>query len=136
MGFADGISTAYRGKFKDINEMAKRSANKSMGSLADEILEYLVNHERAHDSVEGILTWWLPVQRIEHAIKNVEVALQDLVARELIIARKARDGRLHYRMNPKKKQDIRRRLEAKTKESPKVVRLPSMAKKHDQLSDN
>jgi len=97
--------------------MVKRSTNKSMGSLADEILQYLIDHERAHDSVEGILTWWLPVQRIEHAINDVEVALQDLVARDLLIARRARDGQLHYRMNPKRKQDIRRRLEARTEAS-------------------
>jgi hypothetical protein len=135
-GFRGWHLHCLAGNVHNIDEMAKRSANKSMVSLADEILEYFVNHERAHDSAEGILTWWLPVQRIEYAIKNVEVALRDLVARDLLIARKARDGRLHYRMNPKKKQDIRRRLEAKTEASPKVVGLPSMARKHHQLSDN
>ena len=88
-----------------------------MDSLADEILEYLINHERAHDSAEGILAWSLPVQRLEHAINDVEVALQDLVAREFLIARKARDGRVHYRMNPKKKQDIRWRLETQEEAS-------------------
>jgi hypothetical protein len=128
MGFADGISTAYGGTFK--KNMMKRSANTSIGPLADEILQYLIKHERAHDSVEGILTWWLPVQRIEQAIDNVEVALQELVARDFLIARKARDGRLHYGMNPKRQQDIRRRFEAKTGASPKVVR------KHRQPSDN
>ena len=116
--------------------MTKRPANQNMNSLADEILSYLINHKQAHDSVESILTWRLPVPRIEHAIRNVEVALQDLVAGQLLIARKARDGRLHNRLNPKKKQDIRRRLEAKAEASPKAVKLPSVARKHPQPSDN
>lgn len=94
--------------------MAKRSANTSRGSLADEVLQYLLNHERAHDTVEGIVAWWLPIQKIEYAINKVEAALRELVARELVLARKTPDGRIHYRMNPKKKPAIRRFLKVQT----------------------
>ena len=103
--------------------MAKRSANKGRGSLANEVLQYFINHARAHDTVEGIVAWWLPEQRIEDAISEVEAALWDLVGSGLIIARKAPDRRLHYRMNPKKKEAIRRRLEMKTAGSRKSATL-------------
>jgi len=100
--------------------MAKRSANKGRGSLADEVLQYLIDHKRAHatkgnpsDTVEGIVAWWLPLQRIQYAINEVEAALRDLVVKKLVIARKMPDGRLHYRMNPKKKQTIRRYFKRK-----------------------
>ena len=97
--------------------MAKRSANEGPGSLANEVLQYLINHELAHDTVEGIVAWWLPEQRIEHAIIEVEAALRELAASKLVIARKSPDGRLHYRVNLKKKAAIRRRLNTKSEGS-------------------
>jgi hypothetical protein len=114
--FKDGISTALP-KRSQYNAMAKRSANKGQGSLAKEVLHYLINHEMAHDTVEGIVAWWLPEQRIKHAITEVEAALRELAARKFIIARKAPDGRTHYRVNVKKKAAIRRHLKTKTEGS-------------------
>jgi len=128
--FTDGISAALL-KRSHCNDMAKRSANNGRSSLADEVLQYLINHDRAHDTVEGIVAWWLPIQRIEYAINNVEAALRELVARELVIARKTSDGRIHYRMNPKKKQAIRHRLKAKTGGATISARLPSKARRHN-----
>lgn len=126
--FAVGISGAIAMRSHCNGNGVKRSANKGRGSLANEVLEYLINHERAHDTVEGIVAWWLPVQRIEYAITEVEVALRELAAGKFVIARKAPDGRLHYRMNPKKKEAIRRRLVMKTA---KNATLPSKVRKHN-----
>jgi hypothetical protein len=117
--------------------MAKRSTKNARRSLADEVLQYLINQDPGHvaegnpsDTVEGIVAWWLPLQRIEYAIQNVEAALRDLVARDLVIARKASDGRIHYRLKPKKKHTIRHRLKTKMGGATKSARLPSKARKH------
>jgi len=97
------------------NEMAMRSAKKSTASLADDILEYLGRHEQANDSIEGIVAWWLPLQRMEHAIHDVEAVLHRLVAQEFLVAREGPDGRMHYRLNAKMKPAIRHRLTANSR---------------------
>ena len=48
------------------------------GSLAYEILKYLVRHPQAQDTVEGIVEWWLMEQRIVNASAEVKVALAEL----------------------------------------------------------
>src|SRR5262245_61975958 len=62
----------------------KRSANKARRSLAEEVLEYLLNHPKAQDTIEGIVMWWLPTQQIPTAIDQIETALQELVAKKLV----------------------------------------------------
>ena len=105
--------------------MATRPANKGRVSLADEVLQYLINHKRAHDTVEGIVAWWLPEQRIRYALTEVEAVLRELVVSGFVIARKTPDGVLHYCMNPREEPAIRRRLEIKTAGSRKRATLPS-----------
>lgn len=94
----------------------RRSANKVRNQLADEVLRYLIRHEKAHDTLEGIVAWWLPKLRIETAIVEVEAALRELVASNYVIQRKGRDGRVHYSMNREEVPGIRRRLATKTGE--------------------
>lgn len=108
-----------------------RSANKAQSSLADEVLQYLINHERAYDTVEGIVAWWLPVQRIRYAVSEVEAVLRELVVSGFVIARKTPDGGIHYCMNPGEEQAIRRRLKMKTAGSRKRTTPPSKARKHN-----
>jgi hypothetical protein len=79
-----------------------------------------MNHEQVDDTVEGIVAWWLPEVRIEYAISEVESALRELAAGKFVLARKTADGRIHYRMNPKMKEAIRRRLEAKPTTTPQA----------------
>jgi hypothetical protein len=124
--FTDGISAALP-KASHCNEMAKHSANKGRGSLANEVLQYFINHEGACDTVEGIVAWWLPSQRIEYVISEVDAVLRELVTGGLIIAREGPDGRTHYRMKPKKKQAIRRRLDIQRAGSRKSATRPSKA---------
>jgi hypothetical protein len=91
----------------------KRSANENDRSLADEILSYLVQHPEAQDTVEGIAEWWLLEQRIRHSVADVTAALAEFEAQKLVVTRRGVDGRIHYRVNPKKKQEICRRLNVK-----------------------
>ena len=49
-----------------------------------EIIEYLHAHPSAADTVDGIIGWWLPVQRYETAREVIEKTLDELVAEGLI----------------------------------------------------
>lgn len=72
-----------------------------------EILGYLADHPEAQDTVEGIMEWWLLEQRIKIATTEVRVALEQLVAKELLITREGRAERVSYRVNRQKLRDLR-----------------------------
>lgn len=76
----------------------------------DEILAYLVEHPDAQDTLEGITEWWLLEQRIRGAVTEVDGALHDLVANDLLVARQCADGRTYYGLNRAKEREIRRYL--------------------------
>jgi len=74
-----------------------------LGPVALEILSYLSAHQDAQDTVEGIAEWWLLEQRIRHVLAEVKKALVELVAHGLLFERMGADGRLRYRLNPRKR---------------------------------
>jgi len=71
-----------------------------------EILAYLAKNPAAQDTLEGITEWWLLEQEIENRALQVESVLADLVARGLVLERKGRDARSHYRVNRRKLREI------------------------------
>ena len=73
---------------------------------AHEILAYLAEHEDAQDTLEGIVEWWLLEQKIRSRTAEVEKALENLIAKSLIIARTGRDARTRYCINPQKDREI------------------------------
>jgi hypothetical protein len=75
-----------------------------LGPLALQIMAYLSTHRDAQDTVEGIAEWWLLEQRIRNVITEVKKALAELVAHGLVLERKGRDGRVRYRLNPRKQR--------------------------------
>jgi hypothetical protein len=75
--------------------------------IAHEILAYLVENPDAQDTLEGIIQWWLLEQRIKRQTTNVKEALAELVAQGLIIERQGRDSRTHYRINRRRRGEIR-----------------------------
>jgi hypothetical protein len=79
-------------------------------SVADEILSYLVEHPEAQDTLEGITEWWLLEQRIRSAVAEVDGALHELVANELLVSRQCADGRIYYGLNRAKEREIRQHL--------------------------
>jgi DNA-binding PadR family transcriptional regulator len=78
--------------------------------IADEILAYLVKHPEAQDTLEGITEWWLLEQRIRSAVAEVDGALRNLVAEDLLVTRRCADGRTYYALNRGKEREIRRHL--------------------------
>ena len=79
-------------------------------AIADEILAYLVKHPEAQDTLEGITEWWLLEQRIRSAVAEVDGALHNLVADDLLLSRQCADGRTYYGLNRAKEREIRRHL--------------------------
>jgi hypothetical protein len=49
-----------------------------------EIIEYLRAHPSAADTVDGIIQWWLPLQRYETAKDAIQKALNDLVEQGIV----------------------------------------------------
>jgi Fe2+ or Zn2+ uptake regulation protein len=63
---------------------------------ADEILAYLTAHPQAADSLEGIVSWWLPRQRFEQARARIQETLDQLVERGLVERISVADGTVLY----------------------------------------
>jgi hypothetical protein len=70
------------------------------------LLAYLVDHQDAQDTLEGIVEWWLLEERIKQQTAAVEEALADLTKKQLILKHKGRDLRTHYRINGRKMKQI------------------------------
>lgn len=81
-----------------------RSHNHS--PFAYKILAYLAEHPDADDTLEGIMEWWLLEQRIKYWTAEVQAALAGLVAEGLLLERRDRAGRTHYRVNRRKMKKV------------------------------
>lgn len=49
------------------------------GEIETAVVSYLRSHPDAADTIEGIVAWWLPLQRYETCKARVEAALTRLV---------------------------------------------------------
>jgi hypothetical protein len=47
--------------------------------IEDAVVSYLRNHPEAADTLDGIVSWWLPLQRYEIGRARIEDALTHLV---------------------------------------------------------
>jgi hypothetical protein len=97
-----------------LNEMNSedlpRSNEGKAGQLADEVLDYMLRHPEAQDTVEGIAEWWLLERRVTRVVEEVKMTLIDLVGKDFLVAERSRDGRIHYKLNRDKAREIRRYL--------------------------
>lgn len=60
------------------------------------ILDYLQKNPDAGDSLEGIVEWWLGIERIESSVDEVADALESLVQKGIIKIRKTESGTVWY----------------------------------------
>jgi hypothetical protein len=73
--------------------------------IAYEILQYLIDHPKAQDTLEGIVQWWLS----EGTIKRqafVKEALSVLVTDRLVLACKGKDNQTRYKINGRRNAKI------------------------------
>lgn len=76
--------------------------------LVRAILRYLVDRPEAKDTVEGVLTCWLPREGIEGAGSDVRSVMDDLVARGLLRARTiGRSGQRLYWLDRTRLPEVR-----------------------------
>jgi Fe2+ or Zn2+ uptake regulation protein len=71
--------------------------------IGQEILSYLAEHPRSEDSVEGIVEWWLLHHYVAKTRNAVRAALTQLVERRLVLERAGTDGKITFRLNPRKR---------------------------------
>ena len=78
--------------------------------IAYTILNYLVRHPSAKDTLEGIVSWWVLNEQIDRALEKVREALDFLEAREFITVRKFRSQEKYYQLNRERLAEIRKML--------------------------
>ena len=74
------------------------------------ILNYLLKHPEARDTVKGITTWWILSERIDWTIERVDQALASLVAEDLVLVSTYEGQEPIYRLNRQKLEEIKSRL--------------------------
>jgi Fe2+ or Zn2+ uptake regulation protein len=75
--------------------------------IGNEILSYLVDHQKALDTLEGIVEWWLLERHINFQTARVKEVLSDLVARGLILETEGSNSEIHYRVNQNRFEEIK-----------------------------
>jgi hypothetical protein len=68
----------------------------------------MVEYPKAQDTLEGIVEWWLLERKIEFVKVSVKEALSELVAKGMILEKKGPDSQIHYRINRKKQEEIKK----------------------------
>ena len=64
--------------------------------VAEQILGYLGRHPAAADTLEGVARWWLTLQQLNESVVDVQLALELLKNRGLVVVRRNPDGRTLY----------------------------------------
>ena len=67
-------------------------------------MAYWLAHPQAADTLEGICQWWLNPNTLP--APRVEPALQWLVERGVVVAHRASDGRVRYRLASQPPSDL------------------------------
>jgi hypothetical protein len=67
--------------------------------LESQILEYLQDHRRAGDTLEGIAQWWLLCHRVDRTVPLVKQTLEILKDKGMIIEHQLPDGGCLYLPN-------------------------------------
>ncbi len=76
--------------------------------ISHEILDYLVEHPEARDTLEGIVEWWLLERKIKRQKDQVKKALSDLVAKGLVLEHKGGKSQTHFSINQSKYEEIQK----------------------------
>jgi hypothetical protein len=60
------------------------------------IMTYLRDHPQAGDTLDGVVRWWLPLQRFETARARIEATLEEMVTDGRLQRRTLPDGSFFY----------------------------------------
>jgi hypothetical protein len=87
--------------------MEEESSAENVQAVAAEILQYLVAHPLARDTVEGVLKWWLPTHPVPRTKAMVQEALDLLVAQSRLTKRVITHSEDVYGANESQMEEIR-----------------------------
>ena len=82
--------------------------------LANEKLQYLIDHPNAQDTLTGIVRWWLLERTIAHRTQLVKEVLDTLVAEKLVTADMGSDFQIRYKINRRRIKTIISRLDRRS----------------------
>ena len=71
------------------------------------ILQYVVDHPDAKDTLEGILKWWRPKDKSEWRKGDVQEGLDFLISKRWLTKRKTSPSKEIYGINKDRLQEIR-----------------------------
>ena len=73
--------------------------------VAKQIHRYLMKHQQAEDTLDGIIHWWLLEEKLVAARTTVQAAVNHLVRQGLVLKRQGEDGTIYFRLNPRPDSD-------------------------------
>lgn len=84
IGFALVVGTMLITDLQSGSVPKRNNSEQNILTIAQEISDYLAEHPKAADSLEGVASWWLTRQRYERAEDIVHKALEHLVAQGVV----------------------------------------------------
>lgn len=90
--------------------MSEKDSPGSSEQVVREILEYLIEHPDAKDTIEGISKWWRPEGRSEWRQDEVQQGLDSLASKGWLIVRDLFPPQKVYSFNKKRIKEIREYL--------------------------
>ncbi len=76
-------------------------------NISGQILNYLLQHPDASDTLKGITEWWLMSQRIRYEMEKVKAAVFKLVEEGRVIEIHEKNSTIRYKLNPKKRKEVK-----------------------------
>jgi hypothetical protein len=89
-------------------------SNTDKSKITRDVLSYLIDHQDAQDTLEGIVQWWLMEEEIKQQTAKVKAVLDDLVKINYLLESKGMDSRRRYRINQSKMKEISNLIEKTT----------------------
>lgn len=83
--------------------------------LFRDVLQCFARFPKRDDTLSGIVQWWLLENRIEWAVAEVQAALNELVARQIVIEWSSADGQKRYKANPERRDELKALLKENVK---------------------
>jgi hypothetical protein len=78
----------------------------SQEEMSNTVLQYLLRHPKAQDTLEGIVAWWLLEERIHQRTAEIRRVLEDLVDKNFLIETRLFDSDILYSLNIERKKII------------------------------
>jgi hypothetical protein len=86
--------------------MTEELSPDTVGSIAREIVRYLVCHPEAKDTLDGIVQWWLRQEGRAHWRRDVKRALALLCSHGLLLETRRPGVPPYYQLNPQQRKAI------------------------------